>query len=111
MTKISPAAALVAVFLFAFSSPCQNMAPSSAVTVIEGATVIDGVSGRPIQDAALVIKGTTIQSIDPRAKVHVPDNAKRIDASGKTIRPRTVCRSLKQGYLLRLPIPLAEFVL
>ena len=49
--------------------------------------MIDGVSNQPIQDAVLVIEGTTIQSVGPSGSVSVPDGAERINAAGKTIIP------------------------
>ena len=53
--------------------------------------MIDGVSGQPIEDAVVVISGTTIQSIGRRGSVPVPDNAERINAAGKTIIPGIFC--------------------
>lgn len=87
MQKSFSAVTLIAVFLFVFAAACQRTDTTSPVTVIEGATVIDGVSGQPIQDAVVVISSTTIQSIGTRGSVPIPDGAERIDAAGKTIIP------------------------
>ncbi|MBI1956548.1 MAG: amidohydrolase family protein [Acidobacteria bacterium] len=65
----------------------QRLEASPAITVIEGATIIDGVSGRPMQDAVLVIEGETIRQVGKRGAFQVPANAKRIQATGKTILP------------------------
>ena len=59
-------------------------------TALEGATVIDGVSNAPIQDAVLVIEGDIIRSVGHRGSVIVPTNAKTIHLSGKTIIPGLV---------------------
>ena len=60
---------------------------ASGVTVLEGATVIDGVSSAPIEDAVLVIEGERIRSLGRRGSVEVPNDATRINAAGKTILP------------------------
>lgn len=52
-----------------------------------GATIIDGTRAEPLPDAVLVITDGRIQSIGPRADVTIPDNARIIDVSGKTIIP------------------------
>lgn len=57
------------------------------VTAIVGATVIDGNGGAPIRDAAIVISGSRITAIGPRASVTIPAGANRIDATGQWIIP------------------------
>ena len=57
------------------------------VTAIVGATVIDGNGGAPMRDAAIVISGTRIAAIGPRASVTIPAGATRIDATGQWIIP------------------------
>jgi imidazolonepropionase-like amidohydrolase len=63
----------------------QNV--SSAITVIEGARVIDGVSNQPIEDAVIVVQGERIQQVGKRGIVQIPGSARKINASGKTILP------------------------
>ncbi len=60
---------------------------SQDLVVIEGATVIDGVSSTPIENAVIVIDGDTIQAIGSSGSVEVPPGARIIDATGKTIIP------------------------
>jgi len=91
MNKKFPAVAWIAVFLMVFSTACQRSDAPSSFTVIEGATVIDGVSNEPIQDAVILIEGTTIRSVGPRESVSIPGNAQRINAAGKTIIPGIFC--------------------
>jgi len=90
MTKSLSTTPLIAALLLLFSVGCQQTDTSAPVTVIEGATVIDGFSAQPIQDAVIVISGATIQAIGPRGSVPVPENAERINAAGKTIIPGIV---------------------
>ncbi len=60
---------------------------TSTVLVIEGATLIDGVNEKPIQDAVLVVAGDTILSVGSRNSVQIPANAQIINVAGKTIIP------------------------
>ena len=78
---------VVAVLFLTLGGAAQQPGPPAAITVIEGATVIDGVSSQPIRDAILVIDGDTIRSIGRRGSVTVPAGARTIRASGKTIMP------------------------
>jgi imidazolonepropionase-like amidohydrolase len=49
--------------------------------------VIDGVSGSPIDNAAIVIRDGRILAIGPAASITPPPNSNMIDYSGKTIIP------------------------
>jgi imidazolonepropionase-like amidohydrolase len=55
----------------------------SHVTVITGATIIDGSGRKPITDGVIVLNDERIASIGPRDKVRVPQEALVIDAKGK----------------------------
>jgi imidazolonepropionase-like amidohydrolase len=57
------------------------------VIVIDGATLIDGNGGAAVPDAVIVIDGARISAIGPRASVHVPANAKVIDAKTRYVVP------------------------
>jgi imidazolonepropionase-like amidohydrolase len=76
--------------LTACQSSEQPAAPAATTTVIEGATIIDGVSTAPIRDAVMVLDGSTIRAVGPRGSVEVPANARKVDATGKTIMPGMV---------------------
>jgi imidazolonepropionase-like amidohydrolase len=65
----------------------QPMGAQSAVTVISGATVIDGRGGPPIPDAVVVINGGRIEAVGPRGAVRVPASATTIDGAGKYLTP------------------------
>lgn len=70
------------------SAPQVGAAPQP--TIIDGATIIDGISAAPIKDAVMVIEGSTIQSIGKRGSFQLPANATKINLSGKTIIPGMV---------------------
>jgi imidazolonepropionase-like amidohydrolase len=52
-----------------------------------GATVIDGNGGKPIANGVVLIEGRKIKSIGPASRVSIPQEAQRIDVSGKYIVP------------------------
>lgn len=87
-------AALLAVLLSgpALSAGCsgRDAAPPANVTAFEGARVITGVSGAPIEDAVLVVENDRITAVGPRAEVQVPEGAVRVDLGGKTVIPALV---------------------
>ena len=54
---------------------------------ITGATVIDGNGGAPVANAVIVVSGSRITAIGPRAAVQIPAGARVIDAAGRYIVP------------------------
>ncbi|TDB64213.1 amidohydrolase family protein [Arundinibacter roseus] len=67
---------------------CQSQEKSPFLyTAFTGATLIDGHGGAPIVNGVLVIQNGRIVSIGTRDQVKIPEKAKIIDASGKTIVP------------------------
>ena len=72
-------------FSIAFLSATLTL--SAQVTVLQHATVIDGTGGAPISDATIVIANGKIRDIGPSASVKVPESARVVDLSGKTIMP------------------------
>jgi imidazolonepropionase-like amidohydrolase len=63
------------------------VACSAQITVIDGATVIDGNGGAPVADAVIVIDGARITGIGPRGAVRVPSSSKVVDAKGRFVIP------------------------
>ena len=59
----------------------------SHVKAIIGAVLIDGNGGPPITDSVVVVSGSRIRSAGPRANVPIPQEADKIDGSGKFITP------------------------
>jgi imidazolonepropionase-like amidohydrolase len=60
------------------------------VTLYEGARLIVGDGGDPIENAAFVVDGDRFVEVGVRGHVHVPDGATRVDLSGKTVMPAIV---------------------
>jgi imidazolonepropionase-like amidohydrolase len=60
---------------------------SESVIAIVGATVIDGNGGQPLADATVLVSGTRISKVGPRASVQVPAGAQVIDGGGRFLTP------------------------
>jgi imidazolonepropionase-like amidohydrolase len=59
----------------------------SATLAIAGGAVIDGNGGPPLPDAVVVVRGSRISAVGPRASVRIPDGATIIDAKGGYVLP------------------------
>ena len=59
----------------------------SDVIALEGATLIDGSGGRPVEDALILIRGGHIETVARVGEVAVPKGATTIALVGKTIIP------------------------
>jgi imidazolonepropionase-like amidohydrolase len=78
---------VVRAVLLMIALACGRTASADPVTVITGATVIDGTGGAPVNDAVIVIDGRKITAAGPRGRVSIPTGAKEINARGKFIIP------------------------
>src|SRR4030095_7197978 len=54
------------------------------ITVIDGARILDGNGGAPIENGRLVIENGRISAVGAQSAVAMPAGATRIDAAGKT---------------------------
>ena len=63
---------------------------ASTVTVFEGARLIAGDGGEPIEDAVFVVENDRFIAAGPRGQVDVPAGAARVDLTGKTVMPAIV---------------------
>lgn len=64
---------------------CQKS--QDTIVALEGATLIDGSGGRPINDALIVIRNGTIEAVARVNEIPVPKRATRVDLVGRTIVP------------------------
>lgn len=64
---------------------CQKS--QDTIIALEGATLIDGTGGRPIDDALIVIRNGTIEAVARVNEIQVPKRAERVNLVGKTIVP------------------------
>jgi len=73
----------LALVLGAFSALHAN----EGTLALTGATIIDGTSNAPLENATLLITDGRVRAIGPVQAVTIPDDARRIDVSGRTIIP------------------------
>jgi imidazolonepropionase-like amidohydrolase len=62
------------------------MSASDGIALV-GATLIDGTGGPPLNDAAIVVRGGTIEFIGPRAGFALPKETREVDVKGRWIIP------------------------
>ena len=89
MTRSGPHPAWfsLAALLIVAAISVQAQRTADETTALVGGTVIDGTGGSPITDATVVVTGTSIVAVGPRAAVSVPDGARIVDAKGKYVLP------------------------
>ncbi len=68
------------------------------VVALVGGTLIDGNGGAPVSNTTIVIKGQKIAEVGAVAKVKIPENAKKIDVTGKFILPGFIDCHIHTGY-------------
>src|SRR5262245_36397648 len=73
----------LAVSLIAPSAP-SSQSPTLAIV---GGAVIDGNGGPPLPDAVVLVRGSRISAVGPRASIRIPDGATVIDAKGGYVLP------------------------
>ncbi len=72
--------------------------PSSHVLAIAGATLVDLNGKSNIRDAVVIIEGTKITAVGPRARIRVPRGAEVIDARGKFLIPGLIDTHTHSSY-------------
>jgi imidazolonepropionase-like amidohydrolase len=60
---------------------------SAAVTVFEGARLVDGTGRAAVEDSRLVVDGDRITAVGPVDKTQLPAGARVVDLHGRTIMP------------------------
>ena len=75
----------------ACSPPPTLEAPGTArVTVFEGARLVVGNGGPPIENAVFIVDGSRFTEVGAAGQVQVPAGAARVDLKGKTVIPAIV---------------------
>ena len=62
----------------------------ASATVFEGARLINGTGGPPVENAAFVVEGTRITQVGRAGQVKAPAGAARVSLAGKTVMPAIV---------------------
>jgi len=63
---------------------------TGGAVLLEGARLIAGDGGAPIENSAILVEGTAIARVGRRGDVPLPAGAARVDVSGKTIIPALI---------------------
>ncbi|MDE0081161.1 MAG: amidohydrolase family protein [Gammaproteobacteria bacterium] len=63
---------------------------ASGATVFEGARLITGTGGAPVEDAVFVVEDGRFTAVGPSGAVEIPEGAARVDLAGKTVVPAFV---------------------
>ena len=84
-TSLLIAAAIVIVPIVA-----MGQGAASRVTVYQGARLINGVGGPPIENAVIVVEGARFTQAGRADQVKIPAGATRVDLAGKTVIPAII---------------------
>jgi imidazolonepropionase-like amidohydrolase len=76
-----------ALLLLAISFSACKPTEESHMKAIIGAVLIDGLGGPPLSDSVVVIAGDRIREAGARSSVLIPDEADKVDGSGKFLVP------------------------
>jgi enamidase len=71
------------------NSPASR-AQSGAITALKNVRVIDGTGTSPVENQTIVIEGTLIRSVGSTTTVTIPEGARTLDLSGRTVLPGLV---------------------
>lgn len=82
----------------AFLACAIGLSAQSPIVVFDGARILDGNGGAPIENGRLVIQDGRITAIGASNSVAAPQGATRIDLSGKTIMPGMINVHAHMGY-------------
>src|SRR5262245_33131018 len=82
------------------SSQDAGQAPqASAVAVFEGARLIDGNGGAPVENSAFIVENKRVTAVGRKGELTVPPGATRVDLTGKTVMPAIIDAHGHLGFL------------
>ena len=90
MRRVNVVAVAATVALAGFAGLADPARAQTGVTALEGARLIVGDGGAPIENATLVVDGARIIQAGRAADVQVPAGAARVSLAGKTVMPTLV---------------------
>ena len=93
-----PSIALAAAIVGCSSQGAQPPA-ASAVAVYEGARLIDGNGGAPVEDSAFIVENNRFMAVGRKGQINVPPGAARVDLTGKTVMPAIIDAHGHLGFL------------
>lgn len=90
--------ATLAAFVTILLAAASAIHGQAAVTVVDGARILDGNGGAPIDNGRIVVQDGRITAIGSAASVTAPQGATRVDVTGKTIMPAMINVHAHMGY-------------
>ena len=93
---------LAVCWLFVTAAPSalfQTEPVAGTVTVFQGARLILGDGNPPLENAAFVVEGDRFARIGRAGEVQAPEDAVRVDLSGKTVMPALIDAHSHIGYM------------
>jgi imidazolonepropionase-like amidohydrolase len=87
----------------------QAPAPAASATLYEGARLIAGDGGTPIEDSAFLVEQGRFTRVGRRGDVRTPAGAARVDLTGKTVIPALVDGHSHIGYMKHLSSGAANY--
>jgi len=85
-------------------SPSLGMASSTQALVVRGAKIYP-ISGPPIENGVMVVRGGRIEAVGAAGSVTIPADARIIDANGKVLMPGIVDTHSHIGIIGNPPVP------
>jgi imidazolonepropionase-like amidohydrolase len=76
--------------------------PSSRVTLFEGARLIVGDGGAPIENSSFLLDGSQFTRVGRKGEILAPPGATRVDLTGKTVIPALIDAHSHIGYMKNL---------
>jgi imidazolonepropionase-like amidohydrolase len=94
--------ALVLAAAAPFSQPVNPAQTTAAITVFEGARLIAGNGGAPIESSAFIVQNGRFVAVGRKGELRIPAGAARMDLTGKTVIPALVDGHSHIGYVKNL---------
>ena len=94
--------ALLAVAVSSGRTAAQGRAAPARVTLFEGARLITGNDGPPIERSAFLVEGNRFLRVGRQGEVQAPAGAARVDLTGKTVVPAFIDSHSHIGYMKHL---------
>ena len=92
------ACALLATVSCSSPAPERTAAGGAPVTLFEGARLITGEPGAPIENSAFLVEGNVFTRVGSRGEIPLPDGASRVNLTGKTVMPAIINAHGHVGY-------------
>jgi imidazolonepropionase-like amidohydrolase len=80
----------------------QRTGTTTRATLYEGARLITGDGGAPIENSAFLVEGTKFSRVGRKGELKAPPGAARVDLTGKTVIPGLVDAHSHIGYMRNL---------